>query len=80
MIDFVLAYSQALILQWKNTFDEGYVQAICTAKQNLFIVLCDYYNRVYLEHFQTKSKNIKSPFCQKEFEAAQQRIEKIYYT
>ena len=65
MEDCIYAYSQALILQWTKAFGEGYVLAISNVKQNLLIVVSDYYNRVYEKQFRTKSKKKGCPFIKK---------------
>ena len=78
----VHVYSEALILQWTKAFREVHLLKIKQVKKNLLIVVNDYFNKVYTEQFHTIPTDIKTqkyPFCQKEFEAAQQRMETIYY-
>ena len=65
MGDCVQAYSEALVLQWTKAFGEGYVLTKTSVKKSLLKIVYDYYNRVYVEQFQTKSKSKSIPFVKK---------------
>ena len=56
MLDCVSAYSKALNLHWTKAFGEGCVKSKTKVKQNLFVVVIDYYKKLHLKQFQEKKK------------------------
>ena len=58
MLDCVSAYSKALNLHWTKAFGEGCVKSKTKVKQNLFVVVIDYYKKLHLKQFQEKKKRV----------------------
>lgn len=65
MADSINAYVTSLIEVWSKAFGSEHVQCRRTVKEKIQIIVCHYYNNVYVEHTRTKPKKKNMVFVKK---------------